>query len=191
MRKSRKSKSSKYKNAYYNYNSEAYKYFPDYENKNVPLRRKQRRTVKKTESPRKNYLKSKKVSRYKIASITNYSHSFKVFFAIFFTFVLSLGLICTYALNTQKRDRINKLNTELKQIIENNDYLQTELAKNLDLSTVEKIATTRLGMQKPDTHQIVYINVPKQSYTMQYDTTTENNESKLDIKKIFSNLFRW
>lgn len=40
-----------------------------------------------------------------------------------------------------------------------------ELEQSIDLSKIEQEATTRLGMKRPDRHQIVYIDVPKDDYT--------------------------
>lgn len=34
-----------------------------------------------------------------------------------------------------------------------------ELEKSVDLDEIEKIATTRLGMQRPESHQTIYLNV--------------------------------
>lgn len=40
-----------------------------------------------------------------------------------------------------------------------------ELEQSIDLSKIEQEATTRLGMKRPDRHQIVYIDVPKDDVT--------------------------
>ena len=65
------------------------------------------------------------------------------------------------------------LYARLNEISENNKNLETELAKNLDLEYVEYIASSELGMQKPASHQIVHINVPKESYTEKGQVSNE------------------
>ncbi len=40
-----------------------------------------------------------------------------------------------------------------------------ELEQSIDLSKIEQEATDRLGMKRPDRHQIVYIDVPKDDVT--------------------------
>ncbi|MGN0162321.1 MAG: hypothetical protein ACI4EA_01890 [Candidatus Ornithomonoglobus sp.] len=40
-----------------------------------------------------------------------------------------------------------------------------ELEQSIDLSKIEQEATTRLGMKRPERHQIVYIDVPKDDVT--------------------------
>lgn len=40
-----------------------------------------------------------------------------------------------------------------------------ELEQSIDLSKIEKEATTRLGMHRPDRHQMVYLNVQRDDVT--------------------------
>ena len=40
-----------------------------------------------------------------------------------------------------------------------------ELEQSIDLSKIEQEATGRLGMQRPDSHQVVYIDVPQSDVT--------------------------
>ena len=99
------------------------------------------------------------------------------------TFVTSIIFI--EALIIQKKFEIDTLNENLKEITENNKNLETELAKNLDLDYVEYIATSELGMQAPASHQIVHINVPKESYSQK-----NNNIEKQSFLSKISNLLK-
>lgn len=183
-----KSKNKKYKDVRYNYSTEAYEYLPEGDYTHHSRRRK--RGNQSRRSIRKEYLKAKKQSKYKLAEYENPGHSFKVYFTIVSVFLFSMAILSIYAYNTELKININQLTSELKEVQENNNYLQAELSKNIDLDKVQKIATTKLGMQKPGTHQIIYINVPKQSYTVQYDIAEPSvKTNKLDILKFFENLF--
>ena len=65
-----------------------------------------------------------------------------------------------------------------------------ELEQSIDLSKIEKEATTRLGMQRPEKHQIVYVDVKR-------DDTTDMTADKIEgfgnrlasgIKAFFGNI---
>lgn len=64
---------------------------------------------------------------------------------------------------------IRKQKSELSDLKANNAILQAELTEQLDLDYIKQEATERLGMAEPQAYQIVYIDVPKQSYTIQYE----------------------
>ena len=142
---------SKYRNNYYNYTSVAHDYQPSYDYQpKIPTNRR----IKKIKKEK--YVKVEE--NLKILSLNFWST-----FVILATFIISV--IFVEALTIQKKFEIDTLNATLKEISENNKNLETELAKNLDLEYVEYIASSELGMQKPASHQIVHINVPKESYT--------------------------
>ncbi len=189
MRKKRRSDNKMYSKTYYNYGSEAYKYYPEFEygrrrrrksgtyrSENLPKRRSEKR-IKKTAKHRVHY-----------EFVNVKKGDFKVYFSIatFFTFVIAF--ICMFAVNNQKQAEINSNVAELKRIEETNSVLQTESIKNINLEKVEKIAMTKLNMQKPAPHQIVYINIPKQSYTVQYNSVQKEEEG-FSFSKIWNNLF--
>ena len=150
---------SKYRNNYYNYTSVEHNYQTayDYQPK-IPTNRR----IKKIKKEK--YVKVEQ--NLKILSLKFWST-----FVILATFIISV--IFVEALTIQKKFEIDTLNTTLKEISENNKNLETELAKNLDLEYVEYIASSELGMQKPASHQIVHINVPKESYTEKGQVSNE------------------
>ena len=57
--------------------------------------------------------------------------------------------------------------------------LRREKSKLEDLKYIKQEATERLGMSEPQPYQVVYINVPKQSYTVQHDTEETTAETSL------------
>lgn len=169
QKKGRNITEKNYNNAYYNNSSVAYDYNDDKENYE------QRR--------RKNIEKRKKQKRVKIKTVNEQTvHSFRVYFTAFVVFGFSIFIIASNAFVADQKIQIQELKNELKQIDENNSNLKNELTKNLDLKEVEKLASDKLGMQMPADYQIVYIDVPQQSYTVKHG----NNSEDIDNIKSFN-----
>ncbi len=110
----------------------------------------------------------------------------KTFATIAILFIFTLSLLCTYASNSNRRDNIAAMKAELETIQEDNEYLRTSIEDNLDLKAIEQEAL-KLGLQKPAEYQITKINVPKESYTVQYDTQPNVEEQSFweYIKSLF------
>ena len=149
---------SKYKNNYYNHTSVAHNYAPEYDY--IPKKR--NRPIRKIQKER--YVKAEQ-------GLKLFSLKFFVALTIVSTFII--GVVFIEALTIQKKFEIEDLTATLKEINENNKNLETELAKNLDLDYVEAKASSELGMQKPASHQIVHINVPKESYSEKNNIQTD------------------
>ncbi len=173
-----------YSKTYYSYGSEAYKYYPEVEygrrrRRNSDYAKKQKRTVK-----------SKRITKNK----THYEFvkekrvDFRIYFSIGTLFTFIVAFVCLFAINTQKETEINENISELKKIEESNSVLQAEIAKNINLKEIEEIAKTKLNMQKPAAHQIVYINIPKKSYTVLHEDTTVNEDDDFSLTSIWNNL---
>ncbi len=111
------------------------------------------------------------------------SLKFLASFIIIATFIVAI--IFVEALTIQKRFDIDTLNSTLKEINENNKNLETELAKNLDLDYVEYIASTELGMQRPASHQVVHINVPKESYSEKGNVKEKEENLFIKLARLF------
>ena len=176
-----------YPRSHYSYGSEAYKYYTDLDYG----RRRNRTVTEKPEAKRTAYkLKKTKKHRTHYEFVKAKTGNFKVYSTIivFFTFVILF--VCMFALNSHKETEINSNLAELKRLEEENNNLKVELNKNINLEEIEKVAKTKLNMQKPATHQLVYINIPKQSYTIQYDNvSTEEKEEEFGLTSILNNLF--
>ena len=54
---------------------------------------------------------------------------------------------------------INQKEKELSELQSYTSQKLFELEKNIDLVSVEEAATSRLGMQRPDKKQMVYVNI--------------------------------
>ena len=65
-----------------------------------------------------------------------------------------------------------------------------ELEQSIDLSKIEKEATTRLGMQRPEKHQIVYVDIKRDDTTDMTADKVEGFGNRLasGIKAFFGNI---
>lgn len=153
---------------YYNSSSEAYDYAPDVEYQ--PTRRSRK--------------KVKKVVNTEYISVEQEDKILSWGFIVCASLIASLliSILMVEAKIIEKRFYIGDLTAEVKSISDDNVNLETELAKNLDFDYIEKIATEELGMQKPASHQIIYIEVPKESYA-------ETNRYQATNKSFFEKLF--
>ena len=68
----------------------------------------------------------------------------------------------------ESRSEVSALETKLANAEAATSQKAFELEQSVDLTEIEKEATTRLGMQRPEKYQTIYINVPMEDVT---DTT--------------------
>jgi hypothetical protein len=154
----------------YNYTSEAF----DYAGMAAPPVRK--RKVKKKK--RVIYSKVKEVAP--LSLLKTYGT-----IAVIFCFVLAL--LCLYASNSSLRMNLVSLQDRLVATQEDNEYIRVSIDENLDLDKIQTEAM-KLGFQMPAEYQIMEINVPKDSYTVQYDSSEDDTEE--GFWSFFKNLFK-
>lgn len=134
-------------------------------------------------------LKEKK--KYRLNRITK----FKAVVSILLIFALGFIVAYRYALITDLNYKISKLEREYENLRDENSRLKVAVEKDTDLPRIKEAAEKKLGMQKPDKYQIVYIRVPKSNFTVTsetYKNSIKNNNllavilTKVDIiKKLF------
>lgn len=117
-------------------------------------------------------LKAKKQQR------NNNKVKLRMVFNLVFVFSLVFAMMYRYALITEMNYEIDKLNVQYNKIRDENSRLKLEIEKTMNLASIEKIAEEKLGMQKPDKNQIVYVSVPKNDYTIASDTYGKNLKDK-------------
>lgn len=166
-------------NSYYNSSSVAY----DYETEREYYEPRRKQSIERR----------KKAKRNKIKIVNEATvHSAKIYVPLVIIFAFAVSVVMSNARVIEQKATIAQLKDELKQVQEDNNNIETELTKNINMEEVEKQASQRLGMQKPASYQIVYIDVPKQSYTSKF----ENNSDKIktgkleELKESLKKLFR-
>ena len=169
---------NRYTNESYNTTSVAYETVPQYYPERKVTPKKDNRKLKERQE--------------RAERIRNKVMSFKF---IVFGILICCGCIVimsSYARVVEKREIISGLKTELSELKSENNALSAEIAEQTNLENIEKEAIERLGMAKPQQYQTIYINVPEESYTVQYSSNSnkENaNEEKLSISNLFSKVF--
>ena len=151
--------------SYYTYGSVAYDLQPEY----APYR-----TREADEQQRKEEARLAKA-----AARENRVNSMKV---LAVAFVLFAGCIAFMGMNVAVDNAevsLRKQKNELDNLKSANAILEAEMAEQLDMDYIRQEAAERLGMREPQSYQVVYIDVPKQSYTVQYHTDDEAEEASL------------
>lgn len=155
----------------YNASSSAYAY--DYiEEEEEKLTRK--RTVQK------------EAQKVKVDKNNRVMHRIKFAVAILAVFAGSVAMMASHATVLQQRVSNKNLNSQLISLQNENVALEAEISDKVDLSYVQAEAISRLGMTEPQAYQIKYIDVPKQSYTIQYDVEEEEEKGGFSIGTIIS-----
>ena len=88
----------------------------------------------------------------------------RVLSIIAITFVLAFLVLYRNALIIQKSDTTDKLQAELTHLQSQNAESEMKLKEKINLQYVEEMATTKLGMKRPDKYQTVYVNVVQNDY---------------------------
>ena len=96
--------------------------------------------------------------------------------------------------------KVNESQTALSNAVENYRFEESvtsqmafELEQSIDLSKIEKEATTRLGMQRPEKHQIVYLDVKRDDTTDLTAGSVEGlpNRFMSGIRTFFGNIVKF
>lgn len=171
MGKGKNNKSQyKHRNSYYNNSNVAYDVEPVYSPKE-----KERPAANPNARPSKNDRAEKDSRIY---------HRIKLFCAVTFIFGCCILTMISFASVTEQKVKLTQMRNELTTLQSENNSLQAEITENIDLAKVETEATTRLGMSEPQSFQVVYIDVPSQSYTVQYDVTDKVTKNKFSLEGI-------
>lgn len=100
-------------------------------------------------------------------------------------FIACLSLVYVNVMTLRASTKIGELERELALVIDNNKQKEIDINKNLDLKLIEKKAVEKLGMQKPDNSQIVYINVKKASHSEAINKRASGRDAVKGIKETF------
>lgn len=106
-------------------------------------------------------VRAEAITKYKLQINKKAKFSFLTYFTIFTVFA---GCVITISLNAQMSYlsmQINAKYGELAEAEEENELLRSELLSGYDLSEIERVASTRLGMSRPQSHQIIRVDIRK------------------------------
>lgn len=159
--------------SYYTYGNVAHELQPDY----APYRFREEEEKRQKEEARlaKAEAREARISSIKMVGVV---------------LVLFLGCIAFVGMNVivdNAEMSIRQQKSTLEDLKSANAILEAELTEQLDMDYIKQEATERLGMSEPQSYQVVYIDVPKQSYTVQYaaEETAEDTSLLEKIKNLW------
>ncbi|MBQ2879638.1 MAG: hypothetical protein IJE27_02990 [Anaerotignum sp.] len=141
--------------SYYTYGNVAYELQPDYS----PYRFREEEEERRKEEAR---LAKAEARESRISSI-------KMIGVALVLFVGCLAFMGMHVLVDNAEVSLRRQKSELENLKSANAILEAELTEQLDMDYIRMEATERLGMSEPQSYQVVYIDVPKQSYTVQHN----------------------
>ncbi len=105
--------------------------------------------------------------------------------AVMIVFLACSAFIYVNVMVLRASTRIDNLEKDLALAVDQNKQKEIEINKNLDMKVIEKKAVEKLGMQKPDNSQIVYINVQKSEYSEAINSAKPSGNVLSGVKDAF------
>ncbi|MCX7710933.1 MAG: cell division protein FtsL [Clostridia bacterium] len=119
-------------------------------------------------------LKAKKIHR------SNSKEKAKMVWTILVVFAMCLAVMYRYAMITEMNYNVYKQSKVYNDLRNENSNIKVQIEKQLDLNNIREIAEKKLGMQKPDKHQRIYVKVPKYDYTKVADNYRNGKSEATD-----------
>lgn len=83
-------------------------------------------------------------------------------------FMSAFVYVYMYSALVTKQGQLQTIKAEIRALKSTVSLTESKISENLNLDYIRDRASRELGMREPAAHQIVYIQLPKQSYTI-YD----------------------
>lgn len=155
---------------YYNYDTSPRKLEPEYEREVKP---KKKKTKKNTKHLEKNTAQEVKKNFTRIVYIA-------AGFAVLLTISYRYAII-----NTSFNEKEN-LKSQLAELQKQNQQLTVNIEQGMNINKIEQEAKERLGMQKLDNNQKVYVNLNKSDYV----ESNTNIEDETNVETWWSKLLK-
>lgn len=104
---------------------------------------------------------------------------------------LSAGfMISTFVSVHETKNTVASLESKLSEMEAVTSQKAFDLDHSIDLATIEEEATSRLGMQRPEKYQTVYVNVNRDDVTEKTADEVESTSGKIvnTLKNIIGNI---
>lgn len=89
---------------------------------------------------------------------------FKTICTVLVCFGVAFYIILRYAAITEANSKVESMKKQLTKLESANQQTQVELDRSIDLKKVEEVAENKLGMQRPEKFQTVYVNLQSNDY---------------------------
>lgn len=80
-------------------------------------------------------------------------------------FIGAFSYIHMYASFNMKQTELKRMKNEIRDLKSTISLTEAKMSEKLNLEVIRERASAELGMKEPSAHQIIYIELPKQSYT--------------------------
>ena len=144
------------------------------------------------EQTRDNYRKKKtnisKKKQEKVQPRTYLKRQIKIVACIFLIFSSLLVISYRNSLINESFNHNESLKANLAAIEKQNEQLKVNLENSLNLSNIEKLAEEKLGMQKLDNSQKVYVSLDKKDYVEAASEEVKIEEDKTWIEELLDTL---
>ena len=136
----------------YQYETSPKKLEPEYKPRKNPYAKKKASTIKQKKENNQEKTKRKLKSHIKVV--------------LYIAVIFSTLFVISYrnSLINENFSKNEQLKATLGTTQKENEQLQVNIENSLNLSNVEKIAKEKLGMQKLDSSQKIYVSLPKKDY---------------------------
>lgn len=107
---------------------------------------------------------------------------------------LSAGfMISRFVAVNETHQEIASLQKELAELESVTSQMVFDVEQSVDLAEIEKEATTRLGMQRPEKYQTIYVNVKQEDMTEKTAVEEEGFSNRVisSLKKLGGNIVRF
>ena len=138
--------------ASYQYETSPRKLQPDYEPRKNPY--------KKKKSSLKNNNKANQSKR--VVKKAKYNYKPVIYVAAAFIMLFTISYRNSQI--TEKYNEKENIKAQVSQLQKENEQLRVSIENSLNLNTVEQEAASKLGMQKLDNNQKVYVSLQKSDY---------------------------
>lgn len=93
-------------------------------------------------------------------------------------FISCLKFVSVTSIINQKEMELKRINKELRDVKSEINYITQIIEENTKLEDIQYRASIMLDMAEPLPHQIIYIDMPKESYTEYADTSNVNTKTR-------------
>ena len=169
----------------YQYGTNPRKVQPEYSPKKRKTKKKSTKQTKKSKAQKKAEEKQK-IEQLKQEKRMHYQN----IAIIISMFLLLLTISYRNSLIIEKFNQIQNKKQELSAIEKTNGQTEISIESSLNLKSLEKAAKNKLGMQKLDKDQKVYVTIPKKDYTESATPEVKTEESTNWFTELFSKLFK-
>jgi cell division protein FtsL len=114
------------------------------------------------------YVPRRQVEEHKVVKIKEFAeqkNKMKTVFSVLVCSAITFFMIFRYTAITEASNTVNSYKKELNNMQRITEQTQVQLDRSVDLKKVEEIAKNRLGMDRPEKSQIVYVKLKKNDYS--------------------------